>query len=118
MEPLVRAEADLSIEIGMPAEYLTAAQVKADLPDSIDPKGAVLFRDQAAFNPITYCVNLTVRQKDKSSPAAKTVATWTVQRCSPLSLRLTSVICCVCRFLLRSLTSPSFPAARCSSRRA
>ena len=71
MEPLVRAEADLSIEIGMPAEYLTAAQVKADLPDSIDPKGAVLFRDQAAFNPITYCVNLAVSWESRFNSDAK-----------------------------------------------
>jgi len=60
-EPNVRKEAELCVELGLPARYLTGAEVAQDLPASIEPKGAVLFENQAAFNPVKYCFNLTAQ---------------------------------------------------------
>jgi glycine/D-amino acid oxidase-like deaminating enzyme len=61
VEPNVRKEAELCQEIGLPAVYLTGEQVAQDLPASIEPKGAVMFHGQAAFNPVKFCVGLAVR---------------------------------------------------------
>lgn len=59
--PLVQKEAELCKELGLPASYLTADEVTADLPKSIKPLAAVKFDGQAIFNPITYCRGLVVR---------------------------------------------------------
>lgn len=58
--PLVQKEADLCKELGMPCEFLTGEQVTQDLPASIKPLGAVLFNNQAKFNPVAYCRGLAV----------------------------------------------------------